>query len=356
MAIEFRCTQCNKLLRTGEGTAGKQAKCPECGAVSTIPPAGTALPGEPPPSEPKAPPPVDEAGTPFAPGGPQPAPFDPENPYAAPGEYTPAAPSYAPAPGALRHTIIDFGDVFSRTWEIFKVQWGMCLVVILIVGVINFVVNMVVSGVCQIIGMAAGDPAVAFMFSLSGNVLTTLFSVWIGIGEGLYFLKVARGQSAELSDIFTGWPYFLSVVLAGLIVGMITLVILAVCILPCALIGLAISEEAAMGLGVVGLLVGLVPCTIVGLMFSQFYYLILDGNLGAIDALKISKEITTGNKLTLFLIGLAEGGLVILGLLACCVGVLPVATFITLLAPVIYLVMTGQRTADQMLPRQPTAP
>ena len=37
MAIEFRCTNCNKLLRTGDETAGRQAKCPDCGTVMTIP-------------------------------------------------------------------------------------------------------------------------------------------------------------------------------------------------------------------------------------------------------------------------------------------------------------------------------
>lgn len=37
MAIEFRCTQCNNLLRTGDDTAGKQAQCPQCGAIGTVP-------------------------------------------------------------------------------------------------------------------------------------------------------------------------------------------------------------------------------------------------------------------------------------------------------------------------------
>jgi phage FluMu protein Com len=44
MPIEFRCTQCGKLLRTADTTAGKQAKCPSCGAVVTIPQAGTSEP------------------------------------------------------------------------------------------------------------------------------------------------------------------------------------------------------------------------------------------------------------------------------------------------------------------------
>ena len=37
MAIEFRCTKCGKLLRTGDDTAGKHAKCPECGEILVIP-------------------------------------------------------------------------------------------------------------------------------------------------------------------------------------------------------------------------------------------------------------------------------------------------------------------------------
>jgi phage FluMu protein Com len=47
MAIEFRCTGCNKLLRTQDDTAGKQAKCPQCGTVLQIPaaPAPPAPPG-----------------------------------------------------------------------------------------------------------------------------------------------------------------------------------------------------------------------------------------------------------------------------------------------------------------------
>ena len=37
MSIEFRCVQCQKLLRTPEGTAGKRVKCPSGGTVMRIP-------------------------------------------------------------------------------------------------------------------------------------------------------------------------------------------------------------------------------------------------------------------------------------------------------------------------------
>jgi len=50
MPIEFRCSQCGKLLQTADSTAGKQAKCPACGAVATIPETSTAESAPPPQS------------------------------------------------------------------------------------------------------------------------------------------------------------------------------------------------------------------------------------------------------------------------------------------------------------------
>jgi uncharacterized RDD family membrane protein YckC len=44
MPIEFQCTQCGKQLRTPDETAGKQAKCPQCGAVTPIPHAAAFAP------------------------------------------------------------------------------------------------------------------------------------------------------------------------------------------------------------------------------------------------------------------------------------------------------------------------
>ncbi len=51
MPIEFRCGQCGKLLRTGDETAGKQAKCPSCGSVQPIPAAAGGDPFASPPAQ-----------------------------------------------------------------------------------------------------------------------------------------------------------------------------------------------------------------------------------------------------------------------------------------------------------------
>ncbi len=107
--IEFRCEQCGKLLRSGGTFAGRQSKCPNCGAMVQIPLTGseggnaasqeTATPVQSPAALAASPlaagPPV--AGTPIA--GVQPPPPVPGG--ASP--YAPQSPGYgvqpAPAPG-----------------------------------------------------------------------------------------------------------------------------------------------------------------------------------------------------------------------------------------------------------------
>jgi phage FluMu protein Com len=37
MPIEFRCNQCNKLLRVDDSSAGKKARCPECATIQDVP-------------------------------------------------------------------------------------------------------------------------------------------------------------------------------------------------------------------------------------------------------------------------------------------------------------------------------
>jgi hypothetical protein len=168
-------------------------------------------------------------------------------------------------------TRIDLGDVFNRTWAIFKVEWGMCLVVLIVVWLISMGVNIVVSIVTGIGGAVAGEPVVALMFSIMGNLLTMLFSVWIGIGQALYFLKIARGQQATLADIFSGGPYFVSILLATILFFLIIAAVAGICLGPAGLLLLAGADsEVALMVFIPGLIVVLVVNVILSLMFSQY--------------------------------------------------------------------------------------
>jgi phage FluMu protein Com len=106
MPIEFRCSHCGKLLRTGDGTAGHQAQCPECATICTIP--GASAPSGPTgptgsPGSITAPP---SGGSPFGAIPQQPQAFGgAENPYqspystgALPGQIDPTAAQRVVAP------------------------------------------------------------------------------------------------------------------------------------------------------------------------------------------------------------------------------------------------------------------
>jgi uncharacterized membrane protein len=188
-----------------------------------------------------------------------------------------------------------------------------------------------------------------------GNLLTMLFSVWIGIGQALYFLKIARGQQATLADIFSGGPYFVSILLATILFFLIIAAVAGICLGPAGLLLLAGADsEVALMVFIPGLIVVLVVNVILSLMFSQYYYLILDRNVGPVESLTISKEITRGNKVTIFGIWMVAGlvGAVLI-VCTCGLGLLAVAPYWALLYPIIYLALTGQRTADQFMPGRP---
>jgi len=113
MAIEFRCTQCNQLLRVPEDAGGKSARCPKCQALMMVPataPSPIAPPAS--PSSPAAPAPAPTSDSPFnilqqlPPPAPPPKPPADANPFGdAAGGGSPfgaAAPSLNPyaSPGA----------------------------------------------------------------------------------------------------------------------------------------------------------------------------------------------------------------------------------------------------------------
>jgi len=282
MPIEFRCIQCNKLLRCGDEGAGKQARCPQCGTVMPIP---AASPG---PADASATRPAE--GSPFASSGRgvrSGSPFDAQFP---PGQ----TPTKLPADPV----VLDFGDVFRRTWEVFKTHWAMGVVATLISEALIWTSLAATAGVIVVVAVATESPEIAIPLGAVGVIAWIAFATWIHIGRLLFFLELARGREAPLTELFSGGPHFLPMLGVMIVVGLIVLG--GYCLL-------------------------IVPGVIFALMYSQSYYLVLDRGLGLGESLSTSDRLTFGNKATIFLVYLVTG------------------------IAVIYLVLTGQPTAG---PRQ----
>jgi phage FluMu protein Com len=301
MPIEFRCTQCGKLLRTGDDTAGKRAKCPQCGTMLAIPAPDAAPPGGsmPPPHPTFAP----------APGYPAPG--------ASPYQASSAAPGAgAAAMGGLRTTPIDMNDILSRTWAIFKSQIGMCIVLPLIVNLIAGFAFALIWAVTFAIAAILGSPAIFKVLLFFGVIAVLLVFLSLVCGQVRAFLKIARGQPVAIGELFAFGPHIIPFVIIAILVGLMEVVGGAMCVAP----------------GI-----------ILGCMFSQAIYLVLDRKEGVIDSLSHSKDITTGSKLSIFLIWLVSAlGAGLFSLVTCGFGGLVSFPFLQLMWCVVYLTITGQ--------------
>jgi hypothetical protein len=197
------------------------------------------------------------------------------------------------------------------------------------------------------------------------TIVFYVLQIWLTLGQTMVMLDIARGRPINLSKLFGAGPYLLNGIVATVIFSLVIGTIAAVLIGIPAGIGFAVNQkpEGALLGAAGGLLLAAVPLIIASLAMSQYQPLIVDRKLGGIDSLRMSYEITQGNKFTLFLIGIVLSVIgfiaAIVGLLLLCIGVIPamigVAGFSALVLVVTYLSMTGQQVVLPGSANDPTS-
>lgn len=357
MPIEFRCSQCNQLLRVPETSAGKNARCPKCQALMQVPmPAGGAGFAAPPPppsggfsplgppsfSEP-APPPA-ASNDPFnflnqggSSGGGGSAPPPPKNPFGDVGSgaspfggaagsvavnpyASPASAAYQPTafgPMASSPVIprpVGVEPILNYAWQLWQQHLGILLGVTVTGIAINYALSIVFT-IPQMALQANDQNEAAVVVNLLGSLLGQCVQIFLGIGIARIALKLARRQRAEFSDLFSGGPLFLPVLGVSI------------------LIGLAVFF---------GMVLLIIPGIILALMLWPAYYLVVDQKTGVIESFSLANKVTQGNWGTAFLLWVLSVGIMILGILALCIGVIFAAPLVTMLWAVAYLMMSGQ--------------
>jgi hypothetical protein len=338
MSIEFSCPQCGKLLRVGDDAAGKQARCPSCNSVQPIPES-------------------PEMTKPFAAPARNAALGEPQvNPYQSPIDL-PAAP-VAPIPWGMKRpiqpTVIGVMEPLEGAWRICTenfAQLAMCLVAMIICFAINYAGQLLVQGLVMAVSAANPPLAIILVIVVASSVALLVFQAWIGVGQTLFFLKTARGEDVSLGVLFRGGPYLLATIVATLVVALALAAIALLCAIPAAGIYAATHEPAA---GVIsGVVLFLGAMLYFGLTYYQYYFLIPDQGLGGLEALRMSSEITKGNRLSLFGLYLIAMGVVFGSFLVFCFPVLFAVPFVMLVATIAYLKMAGQPTADERPSQSP---
>lgn len=155
--------------------------------------------------------------------------------------------------------------------------------------VILFIIVMFISGaISALSSLFRHEPAFGFVLWL----LQTIVNLVIGIGLINITLKLLDNKKSKYKDLFYYKPivnYFLASLVEGLIV-----------------IG--------------GLILLIIPGIFFALRLQFTCYLIVDKNLGPVEAVKTSWKITKGNAWNLFFLGILLGLINILGLLCLIVG------------------------------------
>jgi phage FluMu protein Com len=305
MPIEFRCTQCQKLLRTQDDTAGKQAKCPVCGTLVLIP-------------EKTAPPPL--------PLGAAPPPFSAATPpparQAAEAASSGALPSAAPSLAAETTFVAPRLDVIGlqlTAWRIFWRNLGPCIGATLVATIVYCAATWSLNFAFKP-GLFSPEVGISAN-GVGGSWLAELFIYSLLLaGQAVFFLRIARGQPAALADFFSGWRWALHAFLV------------------CFLARVAV---------IIGLVLLVVPGVIVALMLSQAIYLVVDRNAHVGDALQSSQRLTHGHRLELFGLCLIVGFLVLVTVLFTCgAAIIVLLPWIGVLRAVVYLRLTGQAIVD----------
>lgn len=280
-------------------------------------------------------------------------PFDPYRPpadQAPPPPRGPSGPDGEPVPW-------EPGEVLNEGWDIVKVHWPVLifapLTVVVLVGLPAGLLNQIhVGGVPGAIGMW-----------LLGAVIQLLLGAFFEVGLARVFIVAARREVPDIGAIFQGGASFLRMLAVNVLLGILSLTLLAVTTGPAVVlavgeIGLDVFAKPMLvfdrfkQLGpnpLIALCIGmmvLVPLSVfltMRLSFAQYY--LADTDRGPIEALGASWTALRGQMLGLFGFMVLVFLLSLAGTMMCCVGLLPVMAVTRVAQAIIYTRISGRMGA-----------
>jgi hypothetical protein len=265
---------------------------------------------------------------------------DHENPYAPPQSAL-LPPAMPLPPLGVPFTV---GDVFERSWSLFKTRFWTCLSVVWGVVGINWAIslgmNFMLTGLVRIMRDETMY-RLLYILTLFGSVVLQIWVVWIG--QTIALLKIARDEPVAFEDVFKGGRVLLTTILA-------TIVMLAVLALPILIAvgaitaGLVMMQDQSGLAAVLLFLVVSIPIGVVVVVLTvrlcMYYYMVIDRDAGVFESFRQSWRCTQNQASTITLVYCLQLAIWLAGLLALCVGLVFAIPLGNLLVPVTYLFLT----------------
>lgn len=322
MTIQFKCGQCGQTLKVGDNAAGKRAKCPKCQSVVSIPEVSdesSDLGPVPPP-----PPAKSEAGgdewdrfmdSPFA--------KEAENPYQSPAaakepQYLPKGDPKSLGKQPVRNVPTDFGSIMNYSWAIWKENLGLLIGAMVVVMIIGGAIGGVSEAFLGIIARTDLRRLLP-VFGLGTMLVQTCANTFLTVGLMQIIFKLARRQRADFADLFGGGELFLPALGTNLLFSLASGIGFVLCIIP----------------GIIVLLLWW-PCV----------FLVIDRKANVMESFTLAREVTANNMGTIIVVWLAGIGISLVGVAACCVGIVAAAPLVAVMYGVSYLMMAGQIPAN----------
>lgn len=145
--------------------------------------------------------------------------------------------------------------------------------------------------------------------TLAFSILNQIFNVFINLGMLRVWLNLASGKAASVGMIFGEGRKLFTAIVASIIYGFAVMI---------------------------GLLLLIVPGIYIALRYGHYMNAIVDKNLGIIDSLQYSSNLTTDNRMSLFVLAILCMLVMLAGFLAFCVGIFVAMPIVSLAAAVSY--------------------
>lgn len=217
---------------------------------------------------------------------------------------------------------MEVGALFNRCLEIFQNNPGIILAAILL-PVIPAVLLGGADVAVQLSMDMSEDEGTKLLLSLASlglSLTSTLVSLFFSLGQISIFLGLVRGEEVDLNMLVSGGPYYLGGLVASLLLGIAVFSGTLLCIVP-----------------------GIILWA--GLQFTL--YALVDRDLGPVEALSESWNLTEGFKLTILLINIVViVGLLVFSCITMGIGYFVAVPVLSLMQAVMYHSLVSQRNGQ----------
>jgi len=235
--------------------------------------------------------------------------------------------------------------LWDLCWGRFKVEWKMLVAVVVVSTAISFGLGMLQ----EVLGMAAGrigEEAVILAMTAAAQILQIAVSGALQLGLNRVSLDVLGGRQAQiprlLSQLHKIWRYIaLLLMLAGIVLAisgpLVALGIGGTFLLE-SLAGLDWQASIFLAAGPL-LILGMVPLVYFCLPFSLAFMELPYTEASALESLRRAYRLARGQRLRMLGIHLLVALVQILGVVLCCIGVIPAIALGQLLIAGLYLAL-----------------